>query len=130
MCTLGHEQQYFLNAKGQLWDQPRSAIRLARESLSPLEVPSQELVYVNMQLTRPDLAGGAYRTARIGLAPYVNMVTSHPLHTHTRQKFCSIDTSLNNKQYAGSFSLLFFISLTSLSIHTVFAIRENIVREK
>ena len=140
MCTLGREQQYFLNAKGQIWDQPRSAIRLARaslmvsalahrrlstssrdslaraslmaspptlyffprllswslphgvgvgsplllpktpwleppswrrrwlaaESLSLLDSPSQELIYVNMQLTQPDLAGGAYRTARIG----------------------------------------------------------------
>ena len=26
VCTLGREQQYFLNAKGQIWDQPRSAI--------------------------------------------------------------------------------------------------------
>ena len=33
VCTLGREQQYFLNAKGQIWDQPRSAIRLARASL-------------------------------------------------------------------------------------------------
>ena len=39
---------------------------LAAESLSLLEIPSQELVYVNMQLTQPDLAGGAYHTARIG----------------------------------------------------------------
>ena len=22
VCTLGREQQYFLNAKGQIWDQP------------------------------------------------------------------------------------------------------------
>ena len=40
---------------------------------------------VNMQLTRPDLAGGAYRTA------YVNKVTSHPFKTDRHQKFCSID---------------------------------------
>ena len=33
MCVLGREQQYFPNAKGQIWDQPRSAICLARASL-------------------------------------------------------------------------------------------------
>ena len=33
MCALGREQQYLLNAKGQIWDQPRSAICLARASL-------------------------------------------------------------------------------------------------
>ena len=33
---LGREQQYFLNAKGQIWDLPRSAICLARASLMAL----------------------------------------------------------------------------------------------
>ena len=49
------------------WLEPPSWRRrwLAAESLSLLEIPSQELVYVNMQLTRPDLAGGAYSTARV-----------------------------------------------------------------
>ena len=43
------------------WLEPPSWRRrwLAAESLSLLEIPSQELVYVNMQLTRSDLAGGA-----------------------------------------------------------------------
>ena len=38
VCALGREQQYFHNANGQIWDQPRSTICLARASLmvSPL----------------------------------------------------------------------------------------------
>ena len=39
--------------------------------------------------TRPCRRGLPYRTKR----SYVNMVTSHPLHTHRHQKFCSIDTN-------------------------------------
>ena len=93
VCTLGREQQYFLNNQLSASLTPPSWRRcwLAAESLSLLEIPSQELV-VSGRYSIVSHKFFACLSESLGVLPYrtkrtyVNMVTSHPSNTHTHTR--------------------------------------------